>query len=626
MADEASTDVFHARIAATDDASKTLEDIRKRFHGLANEADRVGTATEHMHRPHTWIAIGEHVDLAREHFGGLRASVGEVGESVTELLPALAALGAVGTFAELFETAERTAEAYAQLEHAASAIGTTADKLQDLRSVAYLTDTSVESMEGGINKLNRAIATAASGKNKDAAALFSHLGISLRDATGHLRDGTEMLPQLADAFEHTSSAAMRTRMAMAVMGRGGVEMVPMLRRGGEAIRDLLKESRALEFKPTDEQRQGAIEFADDMKKLKLAGGGLQDAIGATLAPILTPLIDQAKEFLIDVRPEVQAAISKGGHEFVDFMQHIPWHALGQDVRAVKNDVVGFVDQIGGAKRAVEILGGVMALKGVMFLAEPIMEAGKLARDVGALALSLSTTLVRAWFAVGAAAEGAAVKEAAATKFGLTGVRAVGAASAVSAGEAVAHGGGAGAVTAAAGAAAGRFNPSAYGQRQAVNPQADAATAGQISARAIGAGLNLGVAAYGALEGTDLDKEMIRRMPALARNVTHAQFDMLPEHIPTPYAPLGITDDPAHPGFIERQYDRAFGPSPYASPARDNALPFKVETESKVVVEFVNAPPGTSAIATTTSGQAATSAAFTGKAWADQYPMSHAGQQ
>ncbi len=96
MADEAASDVFHARIAATDDASKTIDEIRKRFHGLARDADHVGHATEHMHKPHIWGEIGEHINLTREHFGELHASIGEVGSGITELLPAMAALGAAG--------------------------------------------------------------------------------------------------------------------------------------------------------------------------------------------------------------------------------------------------------------------------------------------------------------------------------------------------------------------------------------------------------------------------------------------------------------------------------------------------------------------------------------------------
>ena len=57
MADEAGTDVFYAKITAVDESSKTIDRIASMFGKLGHEADRVGHATEGMHKPHVWAAL-----------------------------------------------------------------------------------------------------------------------------------------------------------------------------------------------------------------------------------------------------------------------------------------------------------------------------------------------------------------------------------------------------------------------------------------------------------------------------------------------------------------------------------------------------------------------------------------
>jgi hypothetical protein len=410
MAD--SQEVFNAQIKATDDTSKVVDSIKEHLKELGKEAEHVGHQTEGIHHPHMWFALGEHVDVTKEKFHGMHLAVGEVGHSITELLPAVAALGAAGSVAALFETVEHVSEAYATLAHEAVSLGMSANALNNLRAVAKLTDTDVDMMEKSVSRLNRTLGDTVAGKNKDVAALFAHLHLNPRG----FRDGADALPALADAFEHTSSATMRARMAFALFGRSGTDMIPMLVQGGEKLRELQKDAGRLNinFAPYAE---GLEKYNEDQKKLNLAVGGFTDLLGGKLAPILGPLTEQATDFILANREWITGEIADGVREFSVWLKQVPWDKIGGDIKTAGHYAHEFIDDIGGSRVAIEVLVGAMALKGVMFLAGPIKETAEFALAVGNLAAKLTTELVGAWGKVGTAAEAAGAEEIAALRVG-----------------------------------------------------------------------------------------------------------------------------------------------------------------------------------------------------------------
>ena len=286
----ADKEVFQAVIRAKDESGAAIAAVHERFRKLGSEADHVGHRIEHMHHPHVFVELGEHINLTRERFGELHASIGEVGASLVELLPALGALGAAGSVAGLFEMAEHVSESFGQLAHTAASLGIATGELQRLNAVATLTDTSQEGMTKSLGKLNRVIAETAGGHNKEVASAFHRLGINLRDANGHLRSASDILPQLADAFEKTGSAAARADAANKLLGKGGADMIPLLMKGGENLKKAMAEARELTFdmSPYKEQLE---HYADSMKKLGLVTHAFTDELGTKLTPILAPVVD-----------------------------------------------------------------------------------------------------------------------------------------------------------------------------------------------------------------------------------------------------------------------------------------------------------------------------------------------
>jgi uncharacterized protein YoxC len=595
-------DVFHANITASDDgASKTLEHIGRSFHKVADEAENVGHATERMHKPHIWAELNEHINLTREHFGELHAGIGEVGESITELLPALGALTAFGSVASLFETVEHVSESYAQLAHAATELGIGARDLQKLDAVATLTDTSVEGLHKSMSRLNRVISDAAAGHNKDAAEGFKRLHISLSDGHGHLRTSLDLLPQLADAFAHTGSAADRTSNAFKLFGKQGVDMLPLLMKGGEAARKSMEEAGEYTYDMTP-AGENLEHMNESFKKLGLATHAFTDELGSKLAPVLAPIVDHVNKWVLANKGWIATGITNEVQKFATWLEKVDWPAIGKGLEGWAEKTERFIDDLGGASRVADALGVIIAYKGVKFAYEQVKEVAEFTKAVIGLGDKI-VGLAAKWDAVGVSASAAGERMTAAE-----------AGAAVAGGAGSAGGAGVGVAAGAGGAGLGsagldRIRANALADAEPWyrrGPHVDPVTSMTIRRRAFTASANFAYNAYEAYNAPPqaIDKNDVRAKPGLATLMTRAQFDALPDSLGT-YEPDFLERTFSAPtNYLNRLHDDIFGPAPPAS-SRDASLPFRVEGSVDTTLTIVGLPAGASVVADSTSSGIAT---------------------
>ncbi|MDN7993088.1 phage tail tape measure protein [Burkholderia orbicola] len=77
--------------------------------------------------------------------------------------------------------------------------------------------------------------------NKDAAAAFTAIGISLKD----LKSSTpnDLLPRIADAFQQSADGASKAAVANEIFGASGDSLIPILDRGSAGLRELSAAAR-----------------------------------------------------------------------------------------------------------------------------------------------------------------------------------------------------------------------------------------------------------------------------------------------------------------------------------------------------------------------------------------------
>lgn len=220
--------------------------------------------------------IGQLGDTAGRVSGGLRGMVGAAGG----LSGALGALAPAVTGVGLAAMAKGAIDAADDMNDLAQKTGVSVEQLSRFKQAADASGTSIEGVGGAMIKLNRNMAT---GNDKAALALQS-LGISATDATGKLKSTDQIMLEVADKFAKMPDGAQKSATAMALFGKSGADMIPLLNGGSEAV-------RKLSATMTTDFAKGADSLNDKLVSVqtKLTEVGVN--LGTALMPALNAIAD-----------------------------------------------------------------------------------------------------------------------------------------------------------------------------------------------------------------------------------------------------------------------------------------------------------------------------------------------
>ena len=356
-------------IKAVDNASAAIGAVESKIGATAEAARSANRAIAGINT-HAFAGISGQVNLLRGHFGHLRASIGGVAGRLTSLMPMLAGLGAAGSLAGMFALTHSVAESRAAAEAAAEKIGITTGQLGALKAAAKMTHVDVDVMTGGLAKLNKAIATSALGKNKDAAAMFARMGIALKDSSGQMVTVADIIPQIADALSKTQSAAMRSYVATTLFGKSGNDLLPMLIKGGAEMRGFADAMGKVTYRWRPEDKSNMENFERSWITLDAAVKGVQNSIAAKLAPVLTPVIQKFTDFIAKNREWILTGIVDKISDLGKWILRLDFDKIARDTATWTGNISDLVDRFGGLKLiaigfaatvAAPILGGIASM-------------------------------------------------------------------------------------------------------------------------------------------------------------------------------------------------------------------------------------------------------------------------
>ena len=318
--------------------------------------------------------------------------VRHLGAAVTELLAPLGAIGAAGSVAGLVELTRHAAEYGASLHEGAIRTGVQVEQLAAYRYAASLAEVSADSLDKGLLKLNRTVGDAAVGKNLDALALFRHLGINIRDANGHVRSAGDLLPQLAEAFKRNEDPTLRARMAIALFGKAGADLIPLLAKGRVSLDEITREAKRLGLVLSEEDAAAAKEFQDSWIGLEGATRGLTTAIGAQLFPVLAPLVRSLTDWLVANRALIASDLREFVSGLAKALSQVDWIGIGQGIASFARGLWAVLEPIGGVNTALAGL--------ALMLASPLLTAVYgLAKAFAFLGATILSTPI-GWIAAG----------------------------------------------------------------------------------------------------------------------------------------------------------------------------------------------------------------------------------
>lgn len=178
-----------------------------------------------------------------------------------------------------------------ELGKTAQKVGVGVEALSRLKYAGELADVSLDQLSGGLKKLSVNMAEVAAGGGDKAATAFRTLGVAVTDAAGNLRGSDAVFADVAEKFAGMRDGAQKTALAVALFGKSGSDLIPLLNAGRDGLAEMGAEADALGVTITANTAAAAEQFNDNLTRLKAAGTGVTTTLAAGLAPALASITD-----------------------------------------------------------------------------------------------------------------------------------------------------------------------------------------------------------------------------------------------------------------------------------------------------------------------------------------------
>jgi hypothetical protein len=266
------------------------------------------------------------------------AAWGKVANDILGPVKTIAAVGAAAG-AAVYGLSAATAKLGDDAVKTSKKIGMTTQDYSKLAYAAGLSNVSQETLSTSLRKLNLNIAGAVKG-NKEAQLAFKRAGVSIYDTGGKLKSTNQILLEASDMFAKMPEGIYKADLAMALFGKSGSEMVPLMEQGSAEINKLRSEAEKLGIVFNDEEGMRATGFMDSMTTLKGALKGVGIVVGKHLHAPLTELNKVFTEWIVANREWIGL---KAAEIIEQFKNHIP--EIKEFLIGAKDSVVGFAKNI-----------------------------------------------------------------------------------------------------------------------------------------------------------------------------------------------------------------------------------------------------------------------------------------
>lgn len=277
--------------------------------------------------------------------------------------PFAAVAGAVGF--SLQSAVTGFAQAGDSLDKMSARLGISAVKLQEWSFAATHAGAAPEDLEDALKDMSEKIAEVAGGDTGDAAQLFSALGISVKDASGKIRPASDIFEEVADAIQRNEDPALRTKMAMVLMGDSGRKLIPMLSGGAQGLDDMAKQARDLGLVMNEDAVAAAAQMTDHMDDMKASVTAVGHEIGYRLSPIVISMSDRFRDLAAANKGALGEKFERVARSFADALGKIDFEGIASAILTIADYGVRAFNALGGFNTVLYGMGALLAGKSVM---------------------------------------------------------------------------------------------------------------------------------------------------------------------------------------------------------------------------------------------------------------------
>lgn len=233
--------------------------------------------------------------------------------------------GAVGKFAGIFTGVaagiglfvQHVAEGMAEVQEFAELNEMSAKSVAALGKIATENGSSLQDMEDSLQGLNRVIGEASLGIGRGAMT-FQKLGLSAKDANGHVKTADNMLGEIADRMQGMSRAQ---QIALAEKLGINPKLVKLLKDGGENLANLREEAELMSpF--SDKDYELALQIDKLFIKAKASLGVFSKQIAVVLMPTVRDLLKGYLDWFKSVRKATSGEHGKALQAFTAIVRRV----------------------------------------------------------------------------------------------------------------------------------------------------------------------------------------------------------------------------------------------------------------------------------------------------------------
>ena len=190
-----------------------------------------------------------------------------------------------------------------RLNDLSNRLGIGAEDLQELGFAAAQSGSSVENLTVGLLMLSDKVGDALVNATGEGAKAFAKYHISLKDASGGVKDTGALLAEIADRIAGAKTEYEKVTIAQDLFGRQGKVLLPLLKEGADGLAELREEARDLGGGFSKEAVKASDAFNDSLGRMGVVSDSARGAIATAILPALTRFVDVATNVaavLVDV--------------------------------------------------------------------------------------------------------------------------------------------------------------------------------------------------------------------------------------------------------------------------------------------------------------------------------------
>ena len=220
----------------------------------------------------------------------------ELGRTAAGVGASLAAV-ATGVLAPVVMGTKAFVQFGDEMDKMALRTGFSRQALQEFYLAAELTGASIQEVEGSVRAMQNVIRNAERGLARAGENLRA---LNLTSAQLQGLRPEEQFRLIADRLSAIEDPSRRAGLAIQILGRNGQRLLPLFEAGPDGFRAMAEEARKLNIPLSDKQIADAAAMQDAITRLTSTITRVGQAIGASIAPILTPIMNVASQIIASI--------------------------------------------------------------------------------------------------------------------------------------------------------------------------------------------------------------------------------------------------------------------------------------------------------------------------------------